>query len=109
MPMQIQDISVHDSTLPLMYIGTLAGVPTINNSITVSDIIVSDCLIPNDIDMIVIDNLQSEYEFSVAIDNLTFTNIHFELGGNLIKYSHLLTNSFQLSNSSFSNITETRI
>ena len=59
--------------------------------------------------MISIDSLQSVYEFGISFENLTFTNIDFELGGNLIKYSHLLTNSFQLSNSSFSNITGGRI
>ena len=59
--------------------------------------------------MISIDSLQSVYEFGIFFENLTFTNIEFMLGGNLIKYSHLLTNSFELINSSFSNITGGRI
>ena len=92
-----------------MYIGPLTGVPTINSSITVSNTIISDCLIPSQIDIILIDNLQSDYEFSVVFDNLTFADIQFELGGNLIKYSHLLPNSFQMINSSFRNITGGRI
>ena len=55
--------------------------------------------------MITVNSLHSDGEITVVFDNLTFTNIQFELGGNLIKYSHLLPNPFQLTNSSFSNIT----
>ena len=59
--------------------------------------------------MITVDSLHSNNEITVVFDNLTFTNIDFELGGNLIKFSHLLLNSFQLTDSSFSNITGGRI
>ena len=59
--------------------------------------------------MISIGNLQSVYEFGIMFQNFTFTNIDFMLGGNLIKYSQLLSNSFELTNSSFSNITGGRI
>ena len=41
-PMQIQDLNVHDSTIALIDIGTLVGTPIINNSMTVSDIVISD-------------------------------------------------------------------
>ena len=109
MPMQIQDISVHDSTLSFMYIGALTGVPTTNNSIAISNIIISDCLVPQNINMILIDKLQSNYEFNIHFQNFTFKNIKFTLGGNLMKFSHLLPNSITVTNSSFSNITAGRI
>ena len=105
--MQLQDINVYDSTIALIHIGILAGTPIINNSITIADTVISDCKIPSQIDIISIGNLQSVYEFGIVFQNLT--NIDFELGGNLIKYSHLLTNSFELTDCNFSNITGGRI
>ena len=107
--MQMQDLNVHDSTIAVIHIGILVGVPIINNSITVADTVISDWTIPSQIDMISIGNLQSVYEFGIIFQNFTFINIDFMLGGNLIKYSQLLSNSFELTNSSFSNITGGRI
>ena len=107
--MQLQDLNVHDSTIALIHIGILTGTPIINNSMTVTDTIITNCTIPGQIDMISIGNVQSIYEFGITFKNFTFTNIDFQFGGNLIKYSHLLKNSFELTDSSFSNITGGRI
>ena len=40
--MQMQDLNVHDSTIAVIHIGILVGVPIINNSMTVADTVISD-------------------------------------------------------------------
>ena len=100
---------MYDSTIALIHVGILTGTPMINNSMTLTDAMISNCKIPSQIDMISIGNLQSIYEFRIIFQNFTFTNIDFQFGGNLIKYSHLLNNSFELTDSSFSNINGGRI
>ena len=106
----IEDVDITNAQIDFIQIKQIVG-ELLNDEVlfTLRKINYHDCFIEKVADLIKFENLESDQNITFIIEDSMFSNITFSKSGNLIKFSHQLSNQAILRNIVMNNITSGRI
>jgi len=105
----ISDINITNSTVSVMKMNSIFGAPTELKLFAISNIKYLDSSFPSFRSLITTFGIFGNINLSVSFTNLTFKNIDFKVGGEVIHIQHLIPSPVQILSSTFQNITAGRI
>ena len=101
----MSDIIVTSSSVSVLRISNVAQTSTIDQQVAITNMTIQHCLFEFSDDILYTGFIQTDGIFLFDIDQLSFHNITFEQGGNLIYLQHQPNEQMTIKNSSFTNIT----
>jgi hypothetical protein len=101
----ITNVNVTKSEVTLVHIDNTYQSKTINQTITVSNVLYQDSYFEFSNDLLVTQNVKSSNVFEVQFSNIIFKNLNFDKGGNLMRLQHQSPNEFLFSDLTITNIT----
>ena len=105
----ISDIKVTKSTVSFLTINSISGSPSELKFMDIRNIKYFDCSFPSFRILLTTFGIFGDISFELKFTNLTFKDINFEKGGEVVHIQHLLPSPVQISSSTFENITAGRI
>ena len=99
------EITVTNSTVPLYYLNSFANANKNGSTFTMSNIHFYNCKFEFPENLIHFDNIFSESDFSITIEDSEFYNLEFVRGGNLMYLQQQIDGLVEVKNCSFSNLT----
>jgi hypothetical protein len=101
----ISNIDVEDSSVELLLIESIINAPASPVSLQITNISYHHSHFEYTKDLITFAALQTNEDIQVKIADVSFHNLVFERGGNLIKFQHQIKHPILMNNSIFRNIT----
>ena len=105
----ISDIYITKSTVSFSKINSISGLPTVLKFMDISNIEYFSCSFPSFRALFTTLGIFGDINLELKFTNLTFKDIIFEKGGEIIHIQHLLPSPVQILASTFENITAGRI
>jgi hypothetical protein len=105
----IDSISISNSQTSFLHFGLLVNEPSDSKTIVVSNVKYSDSFFETKRDLIYTGSMESNANLNIVFENVTMSNIEFEVKGNLFNFGHQLPNSVIVANSTFVNLTSCQI
>ena len=103
-PSLMQNVLVSNSTTGFSNILTVTGNLSDNNLLSIQDIHITDWQVENKTDMIAVSTVTTYDPYAILFSNMTFNDIEFVLGGNLLNFEYLLGIPVKIVDSHFKNI-----
>jgi hypothetical protein len=101
----ITNVNVTNSEVTLVHIDNTYQSKTISQKIAVSNVLYQDSYFEFSNDLLVTQNVKSLNVFEVQFSNITFKNLNFDKGGNLMLLQHQSPNKFLFSDLTITNVT----
>ena len=101
----IQDISVHDSELPLIVFGSLINTPASEKLVSFANINFTDSYFDSNRALFSTDGIQLDSHIQFSFSDLLFSNISFSTVGTLIECKQQLPTYLTITNSHFVDLT----
>ena len=105
----ISDISISNSEVSIIMFGSTVNKPPASKNIVIQNIKYFDTNIQASRSLIDTSNIKSNESVSFAFINIIFSNISFDIIGNLLQLKHHIPIPISIINSSFTNLTSSVI
>jgi hypothetical protein len=101
----ISNINLTQSEITVVRIDNIYQSNTINSTIVVTNLLYQNTFFEFATNLIVTERVKSQNSFSAVFSNITFINLDFDKGGNLMLLQHQSPDQFEFTNVTFSNLT----
>ena len=103
-PSVLSNIIVSNSSTGILKIEAAIGDLNPDNMLIVQNLVMSDCNVTNSFDVISLSSMFTYDPYVIMFSNLTFQNLEFLQGANLLNLEHLLIIPVRIVNSVFENV-----
>lgn len=100
----LSDIEVESSQISVFKISRSVVSTSLDQYITIRNVLIKNCEYEFSMNLVEFGQIQPNGVFHITIDNITFQDITFIRGGNLILFKHQTKERLTIQNSSFQNI-----
>ena len=104
-PYLIESINIYNSSSRLLILDKVINSPTSTKYFMINNILYTNGVIEYNNDLVILGDLETQVDFIISFTNITFSNLIFERGGNMLYFQQQLKNSVLVNNILFYNIT----
>ena len=104
-PYLIESINIYNSSSRLLILDKVINSPTSTKYFIINNILYTNGIIEYNNDLVILGDLETQVDFIISFTNITFSNLIFERGGNMLYFQQQLKNSVLVNNILFYNIT----
>jgi len=101
----ISNVNIQESGVTVLQVSNSNQLKSISQSITVSNVVVSNSYFEFSDDLFVTGSVRSNNQFTMIFTNVTFSNIEFDKGGNLFLLQHQSPDQFLIQHITVTNVT----
>ena len=104
-PYLIESINIYNSSSRLLMLDKVINSPNSTKYLLINNILYTNGIIEYNTNLVILGDLETQVDFIISFTNITFSNLIFGRGGNMLYFQQQIKNSVLFNNILFYNIT----